>query len=108
MKATLHWVSAKHALDAEVRLYDRLFVKEDPDDAPEGKDFLANLNPQALQVLEGCKVEPSVGEAKPFDRLQLERVGYFCVDPDTASAGRPVLNRTVTLRDTWARITKRS
>ena len=108
VKATLHWVSAAHALDAEVRLYDRLFVKEDPDDAPEGEDYLSNLNPHALDVLEGCKVEPSLGQAKPGERFQLERLGYFCVDPDTEAAGKPVLNRTVTLRDTWAKLAKRS
>jgi glutaminyl-tRNA synthetase len=106
VKATLHWVSARHAVDAEVRLYDRLFVKEDPEDAPEGEDYLANLNPESLAVLTGCKVEPSLREARPLDRFQFERLGYFCVDRDAETEGRPVFNRTVTLRDTWARVQK--
>jgi glutaminyl-tRNA synthetase len=103
VKATIHWVSAAHAADAEVRLYDHLFTKEDPDDAPEGQDFRANLNPNSLDVLTGCKVEPSLADAPAGTRYQFERLGYFCVDPDSA-AGRPVFNRTVTLRDTWAKI----
>ena len=106
VKATLHWVSAKHALDAEVRLYDRLFSKEDPEDAPEGQDFIANLNPDSLQVRHGCKVEPSLRDCDPLDRYQFERLGYFCVDRDTQD-GRLVFNRTVTLRDTWARMKKK-
>jgi glutaminyl-tRNA synthetase len=107
VKGTLHWVSARHALDAEVRLYDRLFTKEDPNEAPEGQDFVANLNADSLTVLEACKVEPSLGEVKPLDRFQFERLGYFCVDPDTATPGRLVFNRTVTLRDTWAKLAKK-
>ncbi|MHC5011164.1 MAG: glutamine--tRNA ligase/YqeY domain fusion protein [Planctomycetota bacterium] len=107
VKATLHWVSARHALDAEVRLYDRLFTKEDPSDAPEGRDFMANLNPHSLEVRKGCKVEPSLAEAKPLDRFQFERLGYFCVDPDT-SLEHLVFNRTVTLRDTWAKVAKKA
>jgi len=103
VKATLHWVSAEHALDAEVRLYDHLFTCENPDDAEEGKDFTANLNPDSLQVLGGCKVEPSLGRSGPLERFQFERLGYFCVDPD-AGPGRLVFNRTVTLRDTWAKV----
>jgi len=103
VKATIHWVSAPHAVDAEVRLYDHLFTKEDPDDVPEGQDFRANLNPHSLEVLTGCKVEPCLADAPAGSRYQFERLGYFCVDPDS-TAGRPVFNRTVTLRDTWAKI----
>jgi len=103
VKATLHWVSAAHAADAEVRLYDHLFTKEDPDDVPEGQDFRANLDPHSLDVLAGCKVEPCLADAPAGSRYQFERLGYFCVDPDSA-LGRPVFNRTVTLRDTWAKI----
>ncbi len=105
VKATLHWVSAAHAVEAEVRLYDRLFLKEDPDDAPEGEDFIANLNPESVETLASCPVEPALRGTTPGTRLQLERLGYFCVDPDTTEA-RPVLNRTVSLRDKWARIRK--
>ena len=103
VKATLHWVSAEHAVDAEVRLYEHLFTKENPEEVEEGRDFTANLNSDALQVLTGCKVEPSLVRAKPLERFQFERLGYFCVDPDTGP-GRLVFNRTVTLRDTWAKI----
>ena len=103
VKATLHWVSADHALDAEVGLYDRLFTKEDPEDVLQGQDFTANLNPHSLKVLSGCKVEPSLRGARPLDRFQFERLGYFCTDPDTRD-GRLVFNRTVELRDTWAKI----
>ena len=106
VKATLHWASAEHALDAEVRLYDHLFTKEDPGDVPEGGDWKDNLNPDSLQVIEGCKVEPSLAGAEPGYRCQFERLGYFCVDPDSAS-GRLVFNRTVTLKDTWAKIQRR-
>jgi len=105
VKATLHWVSAGHSLDAEVRLYDHLFTKENPDDAPEGQDFTVNFNPNSLKVLTGCKVEPSLKNAKPLQRFQFERLGYFCVDPDTTSSNL-VFNRTVTLRDEWAKIQK--
>jgi glutaminyl-tRNA synthetase len=105
VKSTLHWVSAAHALPAEVRLYDHLFTKENPDDAPEGEDFKSNVNPNSLEVLTGCKVEPSLADAKPPARYQFERLGYFCVDADT-SADRLVFNRTVSLRDTWAKIQK--
>jgi len=83
VKSTLHWVSASHALSAEVRLYDHLFTKKDPEDVPEGEDFTSNLNPHSLEVLKTCKVEPSLADAKPLDRFQFERLGYFCVDPDT-------------------------
>jgi glutaminyl-tRNA synthetase len=103
VKATLHWVSAEHALTAEVRLYDRLFDKEDPGKVEEGQDFTANLNPESLKVLKDCKVEKSLANAKPGDRFQFERQGYFCLDPDSQD-GRLVFNRTVALRDPWAKI----
>lgn len=106
VKGTLHWVSAAHAVDAEVRLYGRLFAKENPDEVEEGVDFIANLNPDSLEVLTGCKVEPSLAGATVGSRYQFERQGYFCVDPDS-SGGNLVLNETVSLRDTWARIQER-
>jgi len=106
VKATLHWVSAAHALDAEVRLYDHLFAKADPSDDEEGVDFTTSLNPQSLEVLPSCQVEPSVAGAPPGQRYQFERLGYFCVDTIDAATGALVFNRTVTLRDTWARIEK--
>jgi glutaminyl-tRNA synthetase len=99
----LHWVSAAHALDAEVRLYDLLFTKPDPDDTPEGQDFTAYVNPNSLEVLTGCKVEPSLAGSPPLSRYQFLRLGYFCTDPDS-TAERLVFNRTVSLRDTWAKI----
>jgi glutaminyl-tRNA synthetase len=99
-KATLHWVSAEHAIDCEVRLYDRLFMNEDPESAG---DFLSNLNPQSLQVIADAKLEPSVRGAAPLTRYQFERLGYFCVDADSRD-GRPVFNRTATLKDTWAKV----
>jgi glutaminyl-tRNA synthetase len=101
VKATLHWVSADHALEAPVRLYDTLFRVEDPGDVPEGGDPLDFLNPDSLRTTV-ARVEPSLAAARPGDRFQFERLGYFCADPD-GSPGRPVFNRTVTLRDTWAR-----
>ena len=105
VKATLHWVSAQHALDAEVRLYDQLILdKKDEDEDDEG-DLASRLNPKSLVVLSGCKVEPSLAGAEPGSRYQFERQGYFCVDPDS-TADRLVFNRTVTLRDTWARVQK--
>ncbi|HSQ75248.1 MAG TPA: glutamine--tRNA ligase/YqeY domain fusion protein [Bacteroidota bacterium] len=107
VKGTIHWVSAQHAVDAEVRLYDRLFLKEDPNDVPEGKSVLVNLNPDSLQVLTGCKLEPMLGSAAPGDRFQFERVGYFCVDTARTASGAPIFNRTVTLKDTWAKIEQR-
>lgn len=103
VKGTLHWVSAAHALDAEVRLYDYLFTKRDPTEVEEGKDFKDYLNPNSLEVVQGCKVEPSLKDAVPGDRYQFLRVGYFCVDPDSAD-GHLVFNRTVSLRDTWAKL----
>ncbi len=105
VKATLHWVSADHAVDAEVRLYDHLFSKPDPDDVPEGQDYRINLNPNSLEVLTGCKLEPSLASAGVGNRYQFERLGYFCVDRDS-SPGKLVFNRSVTLRDTWAKIEK--
>ncbi|MBS1820171.1 MAG: glutamine--tRNA ligase/YqeY domain fusion protein [Acidobacteria bacterium] len=103
VKATLHWVSASHALDVQVRLYDRLFNVPDPDDVPEGRTFIDHLNPESLQVITHAKAEPSLASAKPLDRFQFERLGYFCVDADT-QPGALVFNRTVSLRDTWAKI----
>jgi glutaminyl-tRNA synthetase len=105
VKATIHWVSADHAVEAEVRLYNHLFTKPDPDDVPEGSDYRANLNPESLAVLKGCKLEPSLASAAPGDTFQFERLGYFCVDVDSRP-GAPVFNRAVTLRDTWAKIEK--
>jgi glutaminyl-tRNA synthetase len=105
VKGTLHWVSAQHALDAEVRLYDHLLTKADAGDVPEGQDFTANLNPNSLERLTGAKVEPSLKSARPLSRYQFERQGYFCVDPDS-SGDQLVFNRTVALRDSWAKIEK--
>ena len=106
VKATLHWVSAAHAVDAEVRLYDRLFSIENPGLTPPDRDWREFLNPESLRVLTGCKVEPGLAEASPGTRYQFERIGYFCVDPDSAP-GRPVFNRTVSLKDTWAKIERK-
>jgi len=106
VKGTIHWVSADHAMDAEVRLYDTLFTVEDPLDLPEGRDVKDVINPASLVTLRGCKLEPELASCAPGETIQLERLGYFCADPD-ARPGAPVLNRTVTLRDTWARISGR-
>jgi glutaminyl-tRNA synthetase len=106
VKGTLHWVSARHAVDAQVRLYDHLFTKENPNEVEEGKDFTAYLNPGSLEVLNGCKLEPSLANAAPASRCQFERLGYFCVDSRDSSPESLVFNRTVTLRDTWAKILK--
>ena len=106
VKSTIHWVSAPHAVDAEVRLYDTLFTKPDPNDVEEGQDFTANLNPSSLEVVEHAKLEPSLGKALVESRYQFERLGYFCVDPDSTPQ-KPVFNRTVALKDTWAKIEKR-
>ncbi len=105
VKATLHWVSAQHSVEAEVRLYGHLFSKEDPLDGEEGVGYLDNLNPNSLEVLRDCKVEPGLAGASPESRFQFERLGYFCVDKDSTNE-KPVFNRTVTLRDTWAKIQK--
>jgi len=105
VKSTLHWVSAAHALDAEVRLYDHLFTRENPNEVAEGEDFTSNLNPNSLEVLRSCQVEPSLEDASPGSRCQFERLGYFCVDPDS-SHNHLVFNRTVTLRDPYAKMQK--
>lgn len=107
VRGTIHWVSAQHALNAEIRLYDRLFKTPDPDNTEEANTFLDNLNPDSLEVLTECKVEPSLGESQPGDRFQFERQGYFCTDLDS-SKERLVFNRTVSLRDSWARIAQAS
>ena len=105
VRGTIHWVSASHAVEAEVRLYDHLFSKINPEDVDEGGSYKDALNPESLETLAGCRVEPSFARAQPGHRVQFERQGYFCVDTDT-SADRLVVNRTVTLRDTWAKIEK--
>jgi glutaminyl-tRNA synthetase len=106
VKATLHWVSAPNALEAEVRLYDRLFDKPNPEDDKDAPDFTAHLNPNSLETLTTCRVEPSLSGAEPESRYQFERLGYFCVDRKDSSDSRLVFNRTVPLRDTWAKIKK--
>jgi glutaminyl-tRNA synthetase len=106
VKSTIHWVSAEHAIDAEVRMYDNLFTKENPGETEEGQDFTANLNPKSLEILRG-KLEPSLAAAAVGDRFQFERMGYFCVDLDSAP-GKLVFNRTVGLKDTWAKIEKQT
>jgi glutaminyl-tRNA synthetase len=104
VKGTLHWVSAQHALDAEVRLYDRLFDHEDPA-GQKDEDYRKFLNPDSLKILKGCKLEPSLKSAKPLDKFQFQRLGYFCVDYDSTEA-HPVFNRTVSLKDTWAKMNR--
>ena len=104
VQGTLHWVSAAHAVDAEVRLYDRLFLSANPNDVPEGRNFTDNLNPDSLEALASCKLEPSLAGATPGSRYQFERLGYFCADPVDSTADKLVFNRTVPLRDSWARI----
>ncbi|HEX3319748.1 MAG TPA: glutamine--tRNA ligase/YqeY domain fusion protein [Terriglobales bacterium] len=106
VKSTIHWVSAEHAVEGEVRIYENLFAKENPGDVEEGQDFLSNLNPHSLDVIPDAKMEPSLANAKPGDRYQFERIGYFCVDPDS-KLGKPVFNRTVALKDTWAKVEKK-
>ena len=106
VKATIHWVSAAHAIDAEVRLYDTLFTAEAPDEVPEGVDFADGLNPASLEARAGCRLEPSLAAAVPGEVVQFERLGYFVADPDSRP-GAPVFNRTVTLKDAWARIEKK-
>jgi glutaminyl-tRNA synthetase len=106
VKSTIHWVSAQHAVEGEVRLYENLFLKENPNDVPEGQEFTANLNPKSLEVVTGAKLEPSLANAPVMAGYQFERLGYFCVDPDS-KPGAPVFNRTVALKDTWAKIEKR-
>ncbi len=104
VRGTIHWVSAPHALDAEVRLYEPLFLKEDPYAVAEGEDFTTNINPHSLQILTGCKVEPSLADAEPGSRYQFMRKGYFNIDPVDSTEGALVFNRTIPLRDTWAKI----
>ncbi len=106
VKSTIHWVSARHAVEAEVRLYDTLFTQRDPGQVQEGADFTANLNPRSLEIIRSAKVEAVLASVPCGSRYQFERLGYFCADKDS-SALRPVFNRTVTLRDTWAKIEKR-
>jgi glutaminyl-tRNA synthetase len=105
VKGTIHWVSAGHAIEAEIRLYDHLFSKPNPDDFPEGQDYKANLNPKSLEVLKSCRLEPSLANAAIGSRYQFERQGYFSVDKDS-TPGKLVFNRTVSLTDTWAKIEK--
>jgi glutaminyl-tRNA synthetase len=107
VKSTIHWVSASHAIDAEVRLYQTLFTKEDPNDTKDGEDFTVNLNPQSLEVGKSAKLEPSLKNAPAGSRYQFERLGYFCVDLDS-TPGKPVFNRTVALKDTWAKVEKKN
>ncbi len=108
VQGTIHWVSAAHARDAEVRLYDHLFANPDPNDVPAGVDWLATVNPASLVTIRDAKVEPSLAAAQPGERFQFERVGYFCADDRDHSAARPVFNRTATLRDSWAKISGKS
>ncbi|MGI8907500.1 MAG: glutamine--tRNA ligase/YqeY domain fusion protein [Candidatus Sumerlaeaceae bacterium] len=107
VKATIHWVSAEHALATEVRLYDTLFTRENPEEVPEGLDWRANLNPGSLEVVPDARVEPGLVSAKAGDRFQFERLGYFAVDPDS-TPGRPIFNRSVGLKDTWARVQQKA
>lgn len=106
VKGTLHWVSARHAFEAEIRLYDHLFVKRDPSDVPEGGDFKDNLNPNSLEIVQKGRLEPSLRTAKPGARYQFERLGYFFADPIASKDGKTVFNRTASLKDTWAKIEK--
>ena len=104
IKGTVHWVSARHAFPAKVRLYDALFTKRNPDDVEEGRDYKENMNPASLEVLEQAYCEPGLKAAQPGARVQFERLGYFFVDPKDSAPGAPVFNRTVTLKDTWAKL----
>jgi glutaminyl-tRNA synthetase len=106
VRGTIHWVSAAHSLPAEVRLYDRLFNKPNPDEKEAGRSFIDNLNPEALKVLKGCRVEPSLKAAEAGSNCQFERMGYFCVDSRDSRPDALVFNRIVTLRDTWAKVQK--
>jgi glutaminyl-tRNA synthetase len=108
VKGIIHWVSEEHAVDAPVRLYDHLFTAELPDDVPEGVDWKSGLNPRSLVTLERAKLEPSLRDAQAGQHFQFERVGYFFVDPIDSQPGKPVFHRTVTLRDTWAKLEKRA
>jgi glutaminyl-tRNA synthetase len=104
VKGTIHWVSAERSVEAEVRLYDRLFLKENPSEVEDGGDYKDNLNPESLTVLQSCRLEPSLLDAKPGVPYQFERVGYFCLDSRDATKEKPVFNRTISLRDSWAKI----
>ncbi|MGB8762881.1 MAG: hypothetical protein WCD01_18425, partial [Candidatus Sulfotelmatobacter sp.] len=106
VKSTIHWVSAANAVDAEVRIYENLFTKETPGEVEEGQDFTANLNPNSLELITNAKLEPSLASVAAGSRYQFERLGYFCVDPDS-KPGKPVFNRTVALKDTWAKVEKK-
>jgi glutaminyl-tRNA synthetase len=106
VKGTIHWVSASRSLPAEVRVYDHLFTQPDPSDVPAGGDYRESLNPKSLEVLSECRVEPSLAGAAPESRYQFERQGYFCVDMIDSSPEKLVFNRTVSLKDTWAKIEK--
>jgi glutaminyl-tRNA synthetase len=106
VKSTIHWASAAHAVEAEVRIYENLFSKENPNEVEDGQDFTANLNPNSLEVIADTRLEPSLANAAAGSRYQFERLGYFCVDPDS-KAGKPVFNRTVALKDTWAKVEKK-
>ena len=108
VKATIHWVSAAHALPAEIRLYDHLFTRQQPEKVAEGENWLAGINPQSLTVLQDSRVEPSLAQATPGQRFQFERQGYFCADSKDFRPDGLVFNRTVTLRDTWGKIQKKS
>ncbi len=108
VKGTIHWVSAEHAVDAKIRLYETLYLEENPNHVPEGKDWKDLLNPESIQVLNNAKVEPSLADAAPGDKFQFERNGYFCIDAKDSSADQLVINRTVTLKDTWAKIKDKS
>jgi len=111
VKSTIHWVSAAHAVPAEIRLYEKLFSKPDPGEVAEGGSYLDNLNPNSLEIVNEAKLEPSLASAQPGERFQFERVGYFCLDPDSnpnSAAGRLVFNRTLPLKDSWAKIEKKA
>jgi glutaminyl-tRNA synthetase len=107
VKSTMHWVSAAHAISAEIRLYDKLFTRANPSDLAEGESFLDILNPTSLEIVTDAKLEPSLANAKLEDRYQFERVGYFCLDPDSAP-DKLVFNRTLALKDSWAKIEKKA
>jgi glutaminyl-tRNA synthetase len=107
VKSTIHWVSTTHAISAEIRLYDKLFAKPDPYDLAEGQDVLDNLNPNSLEIVIRAKLEPSLANARLEDRFQFERVGYFCLDPDS-KPGNLIFNRTLPLKDSWAKIEKKA
>jgi len=107
VKSTMHWVSAPHAISAEIRLYEKLFLKPDPNDVEEGQDVLSNLNPNSLEIITGAALEPSLANAQPGAPYQFERVGYFCLDPDSTNE-KKVFNRTLPLKDSWAKIEKKA